>query len=54
MLFRLVSPTWNRLERAVWDDYQVSADGQRFLVSVGLTRTQTMPLTVVLNWKPTK
>jgi Tol biopolymer transport system component len=49
-LFRIESASWNRLETSIWDDYEVSADGGRFLVNLGVTRTETLPFTVILNW----
>jgi len=30
--------------------YDVSADGQRFLISTGLDQSESAPITVVLNW----
>jgi hypothetical protein len=34
-------------------DYDVSADGQRFLVTTGVTGSQSSPFNVVLNWTAT-
>jgi hypothetical protein len=50
LLFRIERASWNRLETPIWDDYEVSADGRRFLVNLGVTRTETLPFTVVVNW----
>ena len=30
--------------------YDVSADGQRFLINTRIQSTTTLPITVVLNW----
>ncbi len=49
-LFRLPSPPSSRLEAPLWDDYDVAPDGERFLVRVGVTSRETMPLTVALDW----
>ena len=49
-LFRIESASSSRLETSLWDDYDVSADGGRFLVKLGATGTETLPFTVVLNW----
>jgi hypothetical protein len=40
----------NRSELAIWNDYDVSPDGQRFLIRVDLISRDTMPLTVALGW----
>lgn len=32
--------------------YDVSADGQRFLINVRAEESTTSPITVVLNWRP--
>jgi serine/threonine protein kinase len=46
------SPTTasNRSELAIWSDYDVSPDGQRFLIRVDLISRDTMPMTVALGW----
>jgi hypothetical protein len=31
-------------------DYEVAADGQRFLINSSVAGAQTLPFTVVLNW----
>jgi Tol biopolymer transport system component len=36
------------------DEYMVAPDGQRFLLYVASTPPITSPLSVILNWKPTK
>ncbi len=37
-------------ERASWDDFAVSVDGQRFLSISSVSRGSEQPITVVLNW----
>jgi hypothetical protein len=49
-LFRSPTATSNRSELAVWNDYDVSPDGQRFLIRVDLVSRDTMPLTMPLGW----
>ena len=49
-LFRSPTATSNRSELAIWNDYDVSPDGQRFLIRVDLISRDTMPLTVALGW----
>jgi Tol biopolymer transport system component len=49
-LFRSPTTASNRSELALWDDYVVSPDGQRFLIRVDLISRDTMPLTVALGW----
>ena len=39
------------LQSNSWQQYIVSADGQRFLVNT-LTEEAASPITVMLNWKP--
>jgi hypothetical protein len=36
------------------EDYMVAPDGQRFLLHVTSAPPLTSPLSVILNWKPTK
>jgi hypothetical protein len=40
----------NRLVAVAVDPYDVSADGQRFLVNAAVEQRSTAPLTVVFNW----
>jgi hypothetical protein len=40
----------NRSELALWKDYDVSPDDQRFLIRVDLISRDTMPMTVALGW----
>ena len=49
-LFRSPTTASNRSELAIWNDYDVSPDGQRFLIRVDLISRDTMPLTVALGW----
>jgi len=49
-LFRSPTATSNRSELALWNDYDVSPDGQRFLIRVDLISRDTMALTVALGW----
>jgi Tol biopolymer transport system component/predicted Ser/Thr protein kinase len=49
-LFRSPTATSNRSELALWNDYDVSPDGQRFLIRVDLISRDTMPMTVALGW----
>jgi eukaryotic-like serine/threonine-protein kinase len=49
-LFRSPTATSNRSELATWNDYDVSPDGQRFLIRVDLISRDTMPVTVALGW----
>jgi hypothetical protein len=49
-LFRSPTTASNRSELALWNDYVVSPDGQRFLIRVDLISRDTMPLTVALGW----
>ncbi len=49
-LFRSPTTVSNRSELAIWNDYDVSPDGQRFLIRVDLVSRDTMPLTVALGW----
>ncbi len=49
-LFRSPTTASNRSELAIWNDYDVSPDGQRFLIRVDLVSRDTMPVTVALGW----
>jgi eukaryotic-like serine/threonine-protein kinase len=49
-LFRSPTTASNRSELALWNDYDVSPDGQRFLIRVDLISRDTMPMTVALGW----
>jgi Tol biopolymer transport system component len=49
-LFRSPTTPSNRSELAIWNDYDVSPDGQRFLIRVDLVSRDTMPMTVALGW----
>jgi Tol biopolymer transport system component len=49
-LFRSPTTPSNRSELAIWNDYDVSPDGQRFLIRVDLISRDTMPVTVALGW----
>ncbi|MDQ6892578.1 MAG: protein kinase [Acidobacteriota bacterium] len=49
-LFRSPTTASNRSELAIWNDYDVSPDGQRFLIRVDLISRDTMPMTVALGW----
>ncbi len=49
-LFRSPTTPSNRGELAIWNDYDVSPDGQRFLIRVDLVSRDTMPVTVALGW----
>jgi hypothetical protein len=49
-LFRSPTTVSNRSELAIWNDYDVSPDGQRFLIRVDLISRDTMPVTVALGW----
>ena len=49
-LFRSPTTVSNRSEPAIWSDYDVSPDGQRFLIRVDLVSRDTMPVTVALGW----
>jgi len=36
---------------SIWEgDYDVTADGQRFLINSNVAGTRSLPFTVVLNW----
>lgn len=39
-----------KVESMLDDLYDVTADGQRFLINSTAAESQTMPFTVVLNW----
>jgi serine/threonine protein kinase/Tol biopolymer transport system component len=39
-----------KLDSIVYDSYDVSHDGKRFLINIAENTTQSMPFTVVLNW----
>jgi eukaryotic-like serine/threonine-protein kinase len=39
-----------KVDSIVADSYDVSSDGQRFLMNIAERKTQSMPFTVVLNW----
>jgi serine/threonine protein kinase len=39
-----------KVDSIVADSYDVSPDGQRFLMNIAERRTQSMPFTIVLNW----
>ena len=49
-LFRSPTTVSNRSELAIWNDYDVSPNGQRFLIRVDLVSRDTMPVTVALGW----
>ncbi|HEY6050449.1 MAG TPA: protein kinase, partial [Thermoanaerobaculia bacterium] len=49
-LFRSPTTASNRSELAIWNDYDVSPDGQRFLIRLDLISRDTMPVTVALGW----
>lgn len=40
-----------RINSGVWQDYDVTADGQRFLSNSAAVSASSLPITVVLNWK---
>ena len=39
-----------RIDPAVEHAYDVTSDGQRFLVNTNVTRAESLPITVVVNW----
>jgi len=39
-----------RINSGVWQDYDVTADGQRFLSNNAAASANSLPITVVLNW----
>jgi len=39
-----------RINSGVWQDYDVTADGQRFLSNSTAASANSLPITVVLNW----
>ncbi|MGI8640310.1 MAG: protein kinase domain-containing protein [Pyrinomonadaceae bacterium] len=39
-----------KIDSIIEGDYEVTADGQRFLINSSVTGTQSLPFTVVLNW----
>jgi Tol biopolymer transport system component len=39
-----------RIDPAAQADYDVAADGQRFLINAAVTGAESLPITVVLNW----
>jgi len=39
-----------KIDTILEDDYDVTADGQRFLINSSVAGTQSLPFTVVLNW----
>ena len=46
-----VKPLFQTRMNGFFDEYDVSADGQRFLINTAPERTTTSaPITVVLNW----
>jgi len=47
---RRVTTASNRSELAIWNDYDVSPDVQRFLIRLDLISRDTMPVTVALGW----
>ena len=40
----------NRSELALWNDYDVSPNGQRFLIRVDLISRDMVPVTVAPGW----
>ena len=49
MLFR--APGVNQLLAEVWYHYDVSNDGQRFLIDAAVEGPIQSPVTIVLNWQ---
>jgi hypothetical protein len=35
-----------------WQQYAVSADGQRFLMNTLVQEANASPMTLILNWRP--
>ena len=46
VLFRIDSPGWDPYGNA----YDITADGQRFLIQTGVAGAQSLPFAVVVNW----
>ena len=47
---RSVTPLFSFVAAGQRFNYDVTRDGQRFLVNTGLEASQSSPLTVVINW----
>ncbi len=45
-----VRPLFQTSAESVFSSYDVSSDGQRFLVNTPLADSKPQPLTLVLNW----
>ena len=39
-----------KIDSILEGDYEVTADGQRFLINSSVAGAQSLPFTVVLNW----
>ena len=48
-LFEISFPPMGSIQPYAWYEYDVTADGQRFLINLP-TESTTVPITVVLNW----
>ncbi len=48
----LATTLFTRPEGGYWDDFDVTADGRRFLIAERLQAAGAHPASVVLNWSP--